>query len=131
MPILVYLLAWSIVPCVWLVIRKHTQLQAGELCDGVVAAHLPKSDGDGTTYALRVTYTDRKARNHALVTGSSTNPPARSVGDAVKVVHYADGRAPDLLVFAHIYIWYWIWFCFALAAGGAMFAPKLMRSLYE
>lgn len=128
--ILGYLVAFSIVPCAFLFVRKHVALKRAELCKGVVLAHEPRSESDGTTYALRVEYRHPHSGAHSFVTGSSSNPPACAIGEKVTVFHHSAGRQPDILVFSHLFLGYWIWFCISVCVIGCLCASSVIESFY-
>ncbi len=128
--VLAYAAVLSIFPCIFFMVRKHVALKGADQCAGVVIGHEERSDSDGSTYALRIEYSDSNLKKHTFVTGSASNPPARSIGEKVKVFHYGEDKKPDVLVFVHLFLGYWIWLCFSLTLAGCFIAPKIMEIIY-
>lgn len=125
------LLAASLAPCLYLVFRQHFHLAGAQRCQGVVVAHVPHQDSDGTSYGLQITYQDDRSQTRSFETKSQCNPPARAIGDRVTVFRYANASEPDVMVFEHLFFAYWLWFCIGLFALGWLLAPTLLENLYN
>jgi hypothetical protein len=126
-----YLLAMSVVPCLFLLVRRHVTLRHSEIYNGTVVAHEVRNDRDSPYFALRVEYRDSQSQVHGFTTESAMNPPARKVGDGVMVFHYSDGSRPDIMVFEHLFLGYWTWLCACICVIGWLCAPAVMRALYH
>lgn len=125
------LFALSIVPCVYYVLKKHTDLKSAEQLEGTVIGHEERKGSKGSlTYALMIEYQDNLAHNHQFTTGASTNPPARKIGEKVTVFHHGEHAKPDIMVFEYLFFGYWIWFCAALAILGCFILPTFLRVVY-
>jgi hypothetical protein len=126
-----YLLAFSLIPCIHQVMRKHAILKNSAQFPGSVVGHVGRSGGrGGRVYALEVEYRNGNGTAKRFVTSSAGNPPARAVGDKVVVFEHRDGGAPDVLLFEELYVVYWLWFCCGIAAVGCLVAPALLRLIY-
>ncbi len=84
---------------------------------GTVVAHEARSDSDGTTYALVVSYVDEAGRTREITSNYSTSSPAK-IGSEVPV-QYLPGK-PDSV---RIATWMGKWFLATLFTGmGGIFA---------
>ncbi|NJN74873.1 MAG: hypothetical protein HC799_19875 [Limnothrix sp. RL_2_0] len=124
------ILAASILFCVPLIVKKHLALTTAAQYDGVVIGHKPYSANDGLTYALEIEYQGADFRTHTFENRPASNPPARKIGDRVRVFDLGDEKPPQVLAFQTMYCGYWIWFCFSFCALGCFVAPTLMRLIY-
>ncbi|MGB2926659.1 MAG: hypothetical protein WBB82_15270 [Limnothrix sp.] len=124
------MLAASMLLCLPLVAKKHNALKTATQYDGIVIGHKAHSDNDGTAYSLEVEYQGADFRKHIFVNSASSNPPARAIGDPVRVFDHGDNKTPEVLAFQTIYVGYWIWFCCSLAVLGCFVAPTFMRMIY-
>ena len=126
-----YLIAFSLIGCVYLAMRKHASLKGAEQCRGVVIGHVARTGSKGrTVYALEVEYTDRTGATRHFVTDNASSPPERAVGDEVVVFAHPDKSKPDILVFEELFLGYWIWFCVGVLAAGCLAAPTVLRLIY-
>ncbi len=127
-----YVIALSLLACVYLVLKKHASLKSSTQHEGKVIDYVrrPGSRG-GSVFALKVEYRDGQGVVRHFVAGGASNPPARAINDPVTVFEHPDGSDPDLLVFENLYLLYWIWFCLGVAAAGCLAAPAILRLLYH
>lgn len=126
-----FVVALSLVPCIYLAFKKHLALKNAEQCQGKVISHIPSRSSKGrTNYKLQIEYTDRAGAINHFTTSSASSPPSRDVGDEVVVFKHASGSAPDVLVFEELYLGYWMWFCVALCVVGCFAAPMVLRFVY-
>ena len=121
----------SLLPCLYLAIRKHTALKSAEQYTGRVISHVTSRGSKGKTlYKLQIEYTDGNGALNHFTTSSASSPASRDVGDEVTVFKHADGSRADVLVFEELYFGYWLWFCIAMCVAGCFAAPAVLRLVY-
>ena len=128
--------ALSIVPCMIMVLRKHSAVRSAHQYEGRVVEHeLRESTGKKgrrrTTYTLKISYQDEEGTRHEFSTRTASNPPSREIGDTVTVFHHPDGSDPDILVFTELYLGYWLWFCFGICCAGCVLGPRVIEWVYR
>jgi hypothetical protein len=88
----------------------------------------------GTSYSLRVSYTQREGGKGEFVTSFSSNPPTHQLGEKIRVVCYADQHEPDILAFPDLFLFPWTCFCagifLLLMCAGFAYGPSLIDSTY-
>jgi hypothetical protein len=125
------LIVLSLIPCVYLMVRKHQELKNSDQFEGTVIGHVPHSGGKSTTYGLKVQYLNQNETLTEFEASVASSPPARPIGAKVIVFQHRSGSAPDILVFESVYLLYWIWFCVGLCVAGCFLAPWVMNLLYR
>lgn len=128
--VLGYLVVASLIPCVYLMVKKHFALREAEQCAGFVTGHeARRGSKGGNVYALKIEYKDAAGVVHKFSTSSASNPPARKIGTEVVVFHHATGR-PDVMVFEHLFLGYWLWLSIGLTVLGCFVLPPILQMIY-
>lgn len=129
--IISWLLLLSLVPCIYLMFRMHLFITAAQQMPGKVVSYRESSVDEGTImYDLNVEYWDQYGGKHTLTSRSSSNPPAKNIGDPVIVLKSWDGAEAKLFIFEDTYMPYVIWLCIGIAVSGFFFGQDLMEWLY-
>ncbi|AFY37698.1 hypothetical protein Lepto7376_1346 [[Leptolyngbya] sp. PCC 7376] len=123
-------LAVSLFFCIPHVVKKHNALRTAAQYDGIVVGHKEHRDNNGISYALEVEYQGADFKTHTFVNHPATNPPAKVIGDRVRIFDHGDGKRLEVLAFQTMYLGYWIWFCISFCAFGCFIAPTLMELIY-
>jgi hypothetical protein len=119
----------------WLVLRAHRRVEGRPVIRGEVTELIPvRGSKGGTSYKLRVAYTDPGGVQGELVTRWAQNPPAAQAGDAVKLAWIGPGEDPVLLLFGSLFglgfVLAVLGVSLALIAGGFAYGPELIQRLY-
>jgi len=119
----------------WLGWRKHNMLLSGHLADGQVVKLIPHTGSKGgTSYSVRVAYTQPDGTKGEFETKFSSNPPMHQLGEKIRVVYYAGATSPDILAFPDLYLFPWTCFCagvfMLLMCAGFAYGPTLIDSIY-
>lgn len=119
----------------WLLLRAHRRVEGRSVISGQVVELIPvRGSKGGTTYRLRVAYTDPGGIQGELTTRWAQNPPAARVGEAVKLAWTGPGQAPVLLLFSSLFgvgfVLTVIGLALALLGGGFAYGPEVIRRLY-
>ena len=115
--------------------RKHNLLLSGHLADGEVTELIPhRGSKDGTSYSLRVAYTQPDGAKTEFETSFSSNPPMHQLGEKIRVIYYAGAVKPDILAFPDLFLFPWTCFCAGifvlLMCAGFAYGPSLIDSIY-
>ena len=126
-----YVIALSLIGCVYLALRKHASLRSAEQYQGTVTGHVARRGSKGRrVYALQVEYRNRMGAIRRFESTNASSPAARPIGAEVTVFEHPNGASQDLLLFSELYLGYWIWFCAGLCVAGCLAAPVLLRLIY-
>ena len=126
-----FVLAASIFFCIPAVIKQHVALKTATQYDGVVVGHKKYVANEGVTYGLEIEYMGQDFKQHTFINSPATNPPARAIGDKVRIFDFGNDKEPEVLAFQSMYLRYGIWFCISFCALGCFVAPALMESIYS
>jgi hypothetical protein len=115
--------------------RKHHLLLSGHLADGEVVELIPhRGSKGGTSYSLRVAYTQPDGAKAEFETTFSSNPPLHQLGEKIRVVCYAGAERPDILAFPDLFLFPWTCFCagvfILLMCVGFAYGPSVIDSVY-
>ena len=115
--------------------RKHHLLLSGHLADGEVVELIPhRGSKGGTSYSLRVAYTQPGGAKAEFETTFSSNPPLHQLGEKIRVVCYPDAETPDILAFPDLFLFPWTCFCggvfILLMCLGFAYGPYLIDAVY-
>jgi hypothetical protein len=115
--------------------RKHNLLLSGHLADGKVVELIPhRGSKGGTSYSLRVAYTQPDGAKGEFETTFSSSPPMHQLGEKIRVVYYAGAERPDILAFPDLFLFPWTCFCagvfLLLMCVGFAYGPYLIESVY-
>ncbi len=119
----------------WLLLRAHRKVEGRPVINGQVTELIPvRGSKGGTSYKLRVAYTDPSGNPGSLTTSWAQNPPAARQGESVKLAWIAPGEAPVLLLFSSLFgvgfAMTVIGLAMLLLGGGYAYGPELIRRLY-
>ncbi|MBS1766573.1 MAG: DUF3592 domain-containing protein [Acidobacteria bacterium] len=119
----------------WLVLRAHRRVEGKPVISGRVVELIPvRGSKGGTTYKLRVAYTDPGGNPGELTTRWAQNPPAARAGETVKLAWIGVEEPPVLLIFSNLFGVGFLLAVFGLAlaalGGGYAYGPELIRRLY-
>ncbi|MCE0523252.1 MAG: DUF3592 domain-containing protein [Methylacidiphilales bacterium] len=134
-PLILALGVALIVLALYLAWRKHNLLLSGHLADGEVVELIPhRGSKGGTSYSLRVSYTQPDGTKGEFETSFSSNPPLHQLGEKIRVVCYPDAETPDILAFPDLFLFPWSCFCagvfILLMCAGFAYGPSLIDSVY-
>jgi hypothetical protein len=99
--------------------RRWEVLKSCVLTEGKVAELVPKTDGEGTTYGLKVEFQTRNGQLRFVQSTSSQWPQSYKVGDKIRV--YFDPNDPKklgLASFGHYFGVQWIIFIIGILLLG-------------
>ena len=119
----------------WLLLRAHKRVEGRPVIGGRVTELIPvRGSKGGTTYKLRVAYTDPGGNAGELTTRWAQNPPAARAGEAVKLAWIGPGETPVLLLFGNLFGVGFavtvVGLALLLLGGGFAYGPELIRRLY-
>jgi hypothetical protein len=115
--------------------RKHHLLLSGHLADGEVVELIPhRGSKGGTSYSLRVAYTQPDGTKGEFETTFSSSPPLHQLHEKIRVVTYAGATSPDILAFPDLFLFPWTCFCagifILLMCVGFAYGPSVIDSVY-
>jgi len=115
--------------------RKHHLLLSGHLADGEVVELIPhRGSKGGTSYSLRVAYTQPDGTKGEFETTFSSSPPLHQLHEKIRVVYYAGAERPDILAFPDLFLFPWTCFCagtfILLMCVGFAYGPSVIDSVY-
>lgn len=119
----------------WLLLRAHRKVEGRPVINGQVTELIPvRGSKGGTSYKLRVAYTDPGGSPGTLTTSWAQNPPAALQGETVKLAWIAPGEEPVLLLFSSLFgvgfAMTVIGLALLLMCGGFAYGPEVIRRLY-
>ncbi len=80
----------------WLLLRAHRKVDGRPVINGQVTELIPvRGSKGGTSYKLRVAYTDPVGNPGTLTTSWAQNPPAARQGETVKLAWIARVKTPS------------------------------------
>ena len=120
---------------VYLLLRAHKRVEGRPVISGQVVELIPvRGSKGGTSYKLRVAYTDPGGNPGELTTRWAQNPPAAREGEAVKLAWIGPGEDPVLLLFSSLFGIGWslaiVGLALLLLGGGFAYGPEVVRRLY-
>lgn len=119
----------------WLLLRAHKRVEGRPVIGGRVTELIPvRGSKGGTTYKLRVAYTDPGGNAGELTTRWAQNPPAAKQGERVKLAWMGAEEQPVLLLFSNLFGVGWVLAVLGLAlfvlGAGFAYGPELVHRLY-
>ncbi|HTL98172.1 MAG TPA: hypothetical protein VL181_05150 [Holophagaceae bacterium] len=119
----------------YLLMRAHRRVDGRPVIGGRVMELIPvRGSKGGTSYKLRVAYTDPGGNPTTLTTRWAQNPPAAKAGESVKLAWIGPGEEPVLLLFSSLFglgfALLVVGLALAVAGGGFLCGPEVIRRLY-
>ena len=126
--ILIWLAAFSFIPCVYLIIQQHRSIKAAHKLHGIVIGYLPTSKQGQSV--LHVTYRDENGTTQRIKSRWSSSFLEKAIGDTVIVLDFDDGSQPKLLLFSELFMSHAILLFISIFATVFLFGQNFVEWLY-